>query len=140
MASDGVNVNAVYAKEVPRALGVCGFACHPEGSVYATWEPQPRGLVMRKLQTYLPVLAPNLCKYRKHAYLLLLQDWSDVTDKIVPRRDVTLDDVLAEQPTLDRRYFQPSPKRRGDRPSELKEPRVVNFAQMPHPASPRPLN
>ena len=77
------DITNVYQKEIPAALGMCGFSVHIQGSVYHTEDINSNPLTsLVRLQTTLRQFAPNFCRYVRNVHVFQMEMWSDVTELI----------------------------------------------------------
>lgn len=87
-------ITAVYQREIPAALKECGFAVHPQASLYRTDADQDPvtaimrlqgGLLQMRLQGGLLQNAPNFCRFVKRVHVFRIEEGSDVTSLIADR-------------------------------------------------------
>lgn len=91
---------ALYQREIPRALALCGFTAHPQGSVYHTESDQNPITAIMTLQGVLKSNAPQFCRFVKRVHVFRMEEWSDVTSLIadhVSGDAVTPDEEFEQQ-------------------------------------------
>lgn len=94
----------IYQREIPTALGACGFTAHPQGSLYHTEAEQNPITAIMQLQSTLTAQAPNFCRFVRRVHVFRMEEWSDVTALIAQRPAAAAPDggeELAEQQDID---------------------------------------
>lgn len=97
---DNSDITKIYQNEIPKALDLCGFSAHPQGSLYHTISEQDPIKAIMKLQSTLKAKAPSFCKYMKRVHVFRMEEWSDVTELISGKASAgtpTAEEELDEQ-------------------------------------------
>jgi virulence-associated protein VapD len=82
MKDDGITDSQramIYQVEIPKALALCGFTGHPQGSLYHTESEQDPITAVMTLLSKMQANATNFCKYVRRAHVFRMEEWSDVT-------------------------------------------------------------
>lgn len=107
MANQGISPaerTQIYQTEIPRALSLCGFTAHPQGSLYHTEAEQSPITAIMQLQSTLTNHAPRFCRFVKRVHVFRMEEWSDVTALLANRPAAQAPDgeeELAEQEDID---------------------------------------
>ena len=94
----------IYQSEIPKALKLCGFTAHPQGSLYHTVAEQNPITAIMQLQSMLTKHAPRFCRFVRRVHVFRMEEWSDVTELLANRpaaRPPDGEEELAEQEDID---------------------------------------